>query len=264
MKVVTRNIGILSEPFNDSIVDADGVVSMFGLNEKLVNETASCHAKRLHGMQRLLLILGIVAIILNLFGCSRKTKKDDEKLPQNIDEQLSKSIEKFKNRPIHDKLTEQIIDTTADDNLLQVVFDNLSEKQPKDYEKEYETVMSWNKSRQAIYMIWALEAEVNNGGYNQFYFNSSGQFYKHLPGALKLVGANKFADLTQRANDTFEKENSKITQHQDGTIEGFSKSYDDNPLNKFDDEFYKLYDTENLQNIQVAFIKKHKAEFVDE
>lgn len=95
-------------------------------------------------------------------------------------------------------------------------------------------------------MIWALEAEVNNGGYNQFYFNSSGQFYKHLPDALKLVGAPKFADLTKRANNTFEKENPKITQHQDGTIEGFSKSYDENPLNKFDDEFYDLYETENL------------------
>lgn len=214
-------------------------------------------------MKRTLLIMGIIATLLNLFGCSGQTKKDDGKLPKNIDEQLSKSIEDFKNRPIHNKLTEQIIDTTSDDNLLQVVFDNLSVKQPKDYEKEYETVMSWNKSRQAIYMIWALEAEVNNGGYNQFYFNSSGQFYKHLPDALKFVGANKFADLTERANSTFEKENPKITQHQDGTLEGFSKSYEDNPLNKFDDEFYKLYETENLQHIQVEFIKKHKTEFID-
>ena len=87
-------------------------------------------------------------------------------------------------------------------------------------------------------MIWALEAEVNNGGYNQFYFNSSGQFYKHLPKYLKLIGANKFANLTKSANETFEKENPKITQHQDGTLEGFSKSYEDNPLNKFDDEFF--------------------------
>ncbi len=78
-----------------------------------------------------------------------------------------------------------------------------------------------------------------------------------------MVGANKFADLTKRANDTFEKENPKITQHQDGTIEGFSKSYEDNPLNKFDDEFYDLYKTENLQQIQVTFIRKHKAEFID-
>ncbi|RZJ50653.1 MAG: DUF4375 domain-containing protein [Chryseobacterium sp.] len=207
--------------------------------------------------------MGLIATMLNLFGCSGQTKKNDSGLSKEIEDQLAQSVEAFKNRPIHKELTEQIIDTSSDENLLQVVFDNLSEKQPADYEKEYETVMSWNKPRQAIYMIWALEAEVNNGGYNQFYFNSSGQFYKHLPDALKLVGANKFADLTKRANETFEKENPKITQHQDGTLEGFSKSYDDNPLNKYDDEFYGLYKTENLQQIQVDFIRKNKKAFID-
>lgn len=207
--------------------------------------------------------MGLITTILNLFGCSGHTKKDDGKLSKEMEEQIANSVEVFKNRPIHKELTEQIIDTTSDDNLLQVVFDNLSEKQPADYEKEYETVMTWNKSRQAIYMIWSLETEVNNGGYNQFYFNSSGQFYKHLPDALKLVGANKFADLTKRANETFEKENPKITQHQDGTLEGFSKSYDDNPLNKYDDEFYDLYKTENLQQLQVDFIRKNKKAFID-
>jgi len=207
--------------------------------------------------------MSLITTILNFFGCSGQTKKDEGKLSKTTEEQLANSIEAFKNRPINKKLTEQIINTTSDDNLLQVVFDNLSMKQPTDYEKEYETVMSWNKSRQAIYMIWILEAEVNNGGYNQFYFNSSGQFYKHLPDALKFVGANKFADLTKRANETFAKENSQITQHQDGTLEGLSKSYDDNPLNKFDDEFYDLYNTENLQQIQVDYIRKNKKDFIN-
>lgn len=207
--------------------------------------------------------MGFIATILNLFSCSGQTTNDKDKLPKEMEEQITNSVEAFKNRPIHKELTEQIIDTTSDENLLQVVFDNLSEKQSTDYEKEYETVLSWNKPRQAIYMIWALEAEVNNGGYNQFYFNSSGQFYKHLVDALKLIGANKFADLTKRANETFEKENPKITQHQDGTLEGFSKSYDDNPLNKYDDEFYDLYKTENLQQIQIDYIRKNKKEFID-
>jgi len=143
------------------------------------------------------------------------------------------------------------------------VFDNLSEKLPEDYEKEYETVMTWNKSRQAIYIIWVLEAEVNNGGYNQFYSNSSGQFYKELPQALRLVGATGFADLTQRANDLFEKENENITKHQDGTIEGFSKSYEDNPLNDLDTEFYELYETEKLMQIQVDYIRQNKNDFID-
>jgi hypothetical protein len=214
-------------------------------------------------MTRKFILMGIISTILNLFGCSGQTKNDDSKLTPEMEDIIANSVESFKNRPIHKELTEEIIDTTSDENLLQVVFDNLSEKQPTNYEKEYETVMSWNESRQAIYMIWILEAEVNNGGYNQFYFNSSGQFYKHIPNALKLVGASKFADLAERANKTFESENEKITKHQDGTIEGFSKSYDENPLNDFDTEFYELYQTENLQQIQVEYIRKDKTEFVN-
>ncbi len=214
-------------------------------------------------MTRSLITLGLINIIFYIVSCSVQTSKDKVKISSENEDQISKSIEEFKNRPIHKKLTCQIIDTTSDDNLLQVVFDNLSEKILPDNEKEYKTVLSWNKSKQAIYMIWVLEAEVNNGGYNQFYFNSSGQFYKHLPDALKLVGANKFADLTKRANDTFEKEHPKITQHQDGTIEGFSKSYDDNPLNKYDDDFYILNKSESLQQIQVAYIRKNKSDFID-
>lgn len=207
--------------------------------------------------------MGLKATILNFIGCSGQSNKNEDKLSREMEDQIAKSVEDFKNRPIHKKLTEQIIDTTSDNNLLLAVFDNLSEQQPEDYEKEYQTAMSWNKPRQAIYMIWLLETEVNNGGFNQFYANSSGQFYKHLPEALKLVGADKFADLTKRANDIYEKENAKITKHQDGTIEGFSKSYEDNPLSKFDDEFFEIYKSEDLQQIQVDFIRKHKTEFID-
>jgi hypothetical protein len=196
-------------------------------------------------MRRQIITLGVIIVILNLFGCSERTKQNNSK------------------PSIETSLTEQVIDTTSDDMLLQVVYDHLFHKLSATYDKEYEIVMSWNKSRQAIYMISQLEAEVNNGGYNQFYFNSSGQFAKALPDALKLVGATKFADLTERANNTFEKENSKITEHQDGTIEGFSKSYENNPLNKFDDEFYKLNDSKNLQKIQVDYIRKNKKQFTD-
>jgi len=214
-------------------------------------------------MKQTFIFMGIISTILSIFGCSGQSNKKDGELSKELQDQIAQSVEAFKNRPIYKELTEQHIDSTSDDNLLQVVFDNLSEKLPEDYEKEYETVMTWNKSRQAIYIIWVLEAEVNNGGYNQFYSNSSGQFYKELPQALRLVGATGFADLTQRANDLFEKENENITKHQDGTIEGFSKSYEDNPLNDLDTEFYELYETEKLMQIQVDYIRQNKNDFID-
>ena len=217
-------------------------------------------------MKKIFLLI-VVFSALQCNNLSDKNKVTDKKNNENPSPEArsptDKSMDDFNNRPIHNELTEQIIDNTADDELLQIISDNLASKQPKHHNKEYETVMAWNKARQAIWEIWLLETEVNNGGYNQFYYNSSGQFYKLLPEALKLVGANKFADLTTRANQIFEKENPKITQHQDGTLEGFSKSYDDNPLNKFDDEFYALYKIENLQQIQIEYIRKHKNDFID-
>lgn len=206
--------------------------------------------------------MGLITTIFNLFGCSSQRNTDNGS-SKELDEKIANSIDAFRNRIIYRDLSSEIIDSISDDNLLQIVFDNLWSKLPTNYEEEYKAVMSWNKSRQAIYIIWILEAEVNNGGFNQFYFNSSGQFYKNLPDALNLVGAIKFADLTRRANKTFEKEFNQITEHQDGTLDGFSQSYDDNPLNEFDEEFYSLYQTEKLDEIQVNFIRKHKNDFID-
>ena len=184
-------------------------------------------------------------------------------LSEEIKEQLAESIQAFKNRTIHRTLTELTINTTSDDDLIQIVFDNLSEKFGGNYEKEFETVASWNRSRQAIYLIWLLEAEVNNGGFNQFYFNSSGKFYPLLPSALRLVGATKFADLTEKANNTYEKEYENITSHYDGTLEGFSKSYEDNPLNEYDKTFYALCQVENLPQLQVDYIRENISDFAD-
>ena len=84
------------------------------------------------------------------------------------------------------------------------------------------------------------------------------------PDALLLVGANKWADLVKKANHVFESEKKKIKNHQDGTLEGFSKSYEDNPLNDLDTEFYDLYKIEDLHKLQVDFIRKNKQDFVDE
>jgi uncharacterized C2H2 Zn-finger protein len=193
---------------------------------------------------------------------SKFFRRNGKNKSDKLDKEIDKSIEDFMNRPIHKVLTAEIIDTTLDEELLQTVFDNLIEKLPNDYTKHYNTVLGWTKSQQAVYIIWCLEAEVNNGGYNQFYYNSSGQFSDLATWALNLVGASQFSELTKKANEVYRIENEKITKHQDGTLEGFSKSYSDNPLDRFDEEFYELNKNETLQRIQVDYIRNHKLEFI--
>jgi hypothetical protein len=183
--------------------------------------------------------------------------------PENFDEEFAKLLASVGEPDnVYSVLTNEIIDTATDDELLQIVVDNLIAKLPADNDNTYDEILQWKKPQQVIYLVWTLEAQVGNGGFNQFYYNPSGRFYKLLPEALEVVGAYKFAQLTAEANQTYEKEYGNITRHQDGTLEGFSKSYDDNPLDKYDDKFYDLYKTENLEQLQVKYIRANKPDFI--
>jgi hypothetical protein len=48
-------------------------------------------------------------------------------------------------------------------------------------------------------VIWELESEVNNGGFHQYFYHSSGALAPHVVGALKTIGAPATADIVQRA-----------------------------------------------------------------
>lgn len=48
-------------------------------------------------------------------------------------------------------------------------------------------------------VIWELESEVNNGGFHQYFYNSSGALALHAVGALKTIDARATADIVQRA-----------------------------------------------------------------
>ena len=51
--------------------------------------------------------------------------------------------------------------------------------------------------------VWSLEAEVNNGGFSQFFENSAGDHASATAGALRSVGAPEMAALVERAMKPF-------------------------------------------------------------
>jgi hypothetical protein len=52
-------------------------------------------------------------------------------------------------------------------------------------------------------LVWEIEAEVNNGGFNQFYFNSAGDRANQTAAALRKIGAEQMASIVDRANASF-------------------------------------------------------------
>lgn len=60
---------------------------------------------------------------------------------------------------------------------------------------------SLTEKEQATYTIWKLEAEINNGGFHQYFWNSAGDHAAIALKSLNNIGANKTASLLQKAID---------------------------------------------------------------
>jgi hypothetical protein len=196
--------------------------------------------------------------ILKFFGCKGQTEKQstDPTTQENLN-----SVDDFMNRPVYKELTTEIIDSIDDNDLEQAVIDNIYEQVGSDYEKDFENAQKLTKGQQAMFSVWWVEAEVNNGGFNQFYFNSSGQYAQMAVEGFELFGATNFADLMRRANQIYIENKERLEEFDDETMESFSESYKDNPLNPLDEEFYQLYNSESLNQLRIAYIRKHPTEF---
>ncbi len=199
---------------------------------------------------------------VNEYNNGVKRTETNSEIDKEMQDIIDKSFEEFNNRIIYEQLTSEIIEKTPDDQLLQTVFDNV-ETNFKDGESyTIDKIEKLSSGKQAVFAIWMLQAEVNNGGFNQFYYNSSGQFAIMAKEGLDLIGANKYADLVDNANNTYLKIKDELDSKDDGSIESFSESYEDNPLNEYDNGFYELEKVENLDTIQIKFIRENVEEFI--
>ena len=60
-------------------------------------------------------------------------------------------------------------------------------------------VQSLTAEERVVLAVEALEREVNNGGYDQFFINSSREFAPTVVDALQRIGCKKTATITQKA-----------------------------------------------------------------
>ena len=60
-----------------------------------------------------------------------------------------------------------------------------------------------DEADQVLLTIWGLEGDVNNGGFDQYYFNSSGNQAFFAPYALQKIGASEMAKIVADANNVF-------------------------------------------------------------
>ena len=108
------------------------------------------------------------------------------------------------------------------------------------------------------YVYW-LEAEVNNGGFNQYFFNSAGDYAQDTVKALQDIGANYTAELLQQAMSIFsDKAPSPDRYKRQEQLEKIGEE-GETFLYELDKKFY-VY-TDPIGTLLVDYVKKHIEHF---
>jgi hypothetical protein len=106
--------------------------------------------------------------------------------------------------------------------------------------------------------VLALEREVNNGGFAQFFVNSSGQYAAEIVEYLNRINCTKTAALAERAVDCLGLNASFITPDTVRAAIVREDAARDQRLNALDKEFYQLSE---IEQYLFRFVEEHADSF---
>lgn len=110
-----------------------------------------------------------------------------------------------------------------------------------------------------ILAVEALEREVNNGGYSQFFYNSSKEYTPVVVDALNRIGCPETAKLTRKAIDVLNIDEPISVDAIDNVMEQEDEDRDEK-LWKCDDRYYET--AEDLAGNLLEFIKDNSVKIV--
>jgi len=109
---------------------------------------------------------------------------------------------------------------------------------------------------QHIFSVYLLKREIENGGYNQFFYNFGSELGIVAKEAFEALGIQDLALITKDAVETWEDMNLGISAA-DEDMEEFMNSYIDNPIKALDGYFYGSYSLEKLDELLMQYIEEN-------
>lgn len=158
-------------------------------------------------------------------------------------------------------LTAELLASLATDEIDEAMVHHVALKVGRHRGREAEIVRALPRGVQAIYTTWLVDAEVNNGGFNQFFYNPSGQFAGDALVGYELLGAEEYASVMRVAIAMREIERERMAPFYDAnTLEAFSKSYEHTELHEVDQRYYALGD--RIYDIWAATVRDRPELFI--
>lgn len=95
----------------------------------------------------------------------------------------------------------------------------------------------------SVYATWLVDMDVNDGGFNLFFFKRSARLAGLALSGYELFGAEDYVSIMRAAIATHESERERVLPfYRSRSAETFNKSYDVSELGEVDQRYYALGD----------------------
>jgi hypothetical protein len=113
--------------------------------------------------------------------------------------------------------------------------------------------------QKTLYFFWYLDAEVENGGFIQFYYNKTDHYLPSIIEGLGFLKDKQMLSLLDKADDLYQKNEPLFRKAT--TVQAFSKLYERvSDFSKLDDKYYKLRG--KTVTLLEKYIRENPKEFV--
>ena len=176
-------------------------------------------------------------------------------------------LKKYKKAQLIKDPTDKIEEAFENDNINKVwEVENLNDRLINLYDylcnkSDYgEKISLLSEAEKIIYLEQAFECEINNGGFDQFFFNPSGDYTYETLEALKSISADKTALILEKAISIFGKK--KIPSDQtdrQNLLEKIENEKTADILDECDEKFYAYED--DLSALCLKYIEQNLEQF---
>lgn len=126
-----------------------------------------------------------------------------------------------------------------------------------DGEAQYDTSLAgFSREQRLLFAVRWYVAEVNNGGHDQFYFNSTGIVWKDALAGLREMGVGEVAEILAESAKRLGGNPSLNRKTRWKQLDTLDPNFDD-----LDTRFYDLENEVDLDAVMSDYIMKHRSSF---
>ena len=139
-------------------------------------------------------------------------------------------------------LTPELLASLSADDIADAIVQHVHLRVAGSWGEEAPLIRSMPPGVRAIYTTWLVDAEVNAGGFHQYFFNSSGQYAGDALAGYELLGAEEYAAIMRSAIATFEIDRDRLAPVEAEDPETMADSAVHDALREIDQRYYALGD----------------------